>query len=110
MNPFCQIEYGSSDRADRMPCGKPAVDECADCGASICSDCRSWCCGESFCEYCYDEHVTHLCIKKMSATRSQPFGLSGALRVHLVRNARWSADSDSNPAIKTPGPARALSG
>ena len=22
--------------------GKPAVTKCADCGASICSDCRSW--------------------------------------------------------------------
>jgi hypothetical protein len=32
-----------------------------DCGASICSDCRVECCGDSFCEYCYGYHATHSC-------------------------------------------------
>src|ERR1700730_14418839 len=50
MAPFCQIEYVSYSSDDGMPCRKPALTKCADCGASICSDCRSWCCGDSFCE------------------------------------------------------------
>jgi bifunctional non-homologous end joining protein LigD len=32
----CQIEYVSSDSDIGMPCGKPAVTKCADCGTSIC--------------------------------------------------------------------------
>ena len=50
----CQIEYVSSDSDNGMPCGKPAVTKCADCGTSICSDCCVECCGDSFCGQCYD--------------------------------------------------------
>jgi len=46
-----------------MTCGKPAVARCADCGAMV-SDCQLECCGDSFCELCYDYHVTHSCVKK----------------------------------------------
>jgi hypothetical protein len=60
----CQIEYVSSDSDVGMPCGKPAVGRCTDCGSAICSDCQLECCGDSFCELCYDYHVTHSCIKK----------------------------------------------
>lgn len=60
----CEIEYGSSDADTGMPCGKPAVTECADCGSSICSSCRVECCGDSFCGQCYDYHVAHSCMRK----------------------------------------------
>ena len=60
----CQIEYVASDSDVGMPCGKPAVTKCADCGAAICSDCRTWCCGQSFCGQCYDYHMTHTCVRK----------------------------------------------
>ncbi len=33
----CQIEFANDDVG--MPCGKPAVVKCGDCGAAICSDC-----------------------------------------------------------------------
>ncbi len=64
MNPFCQIEYVSSDSDVGMPCGKPAVAKCADCGVSICSDCHTECCGDSFCELCYEYHTAHSCLRK----------------------------------------------
>jgi len=60
----CQIEFVSSDRDNGMPCGKPVVTKCSDCGVAICSDCRLECCGDSFCEPCYDYHVTHSCVKR----------------------------------------------
>jgi hypothetical protein len=60
----CQIEYASSDRTVGMPCGKPAVAECTDCGGPICSKCRVECCGDSFCEHCYTYHVEHSCLRK----------------------------------------------
>ena len=53
----CQIEFGNGGNAIR--CGGPVVAECADCGSSICSGCRTECCGESFCDYCYAYHVAH---------------------------------------------------
>jgi len=31
MNAYCQIEHVSSDSDVGMPCGKPAVAECAQC-------------------------------------------------------------------------------
>jgi hypothetical protein len=58
MGQFCQIEYVSSDSDNGIPCGKPAVVRCADCGASICADCQLECCGDSYCELCYDYHLT----------------------------------------------------
>ena len=64
VNLFCQIEYVSSDSDVGMPCGKPAVAKCADCGAAICDDCCAECCGESFCELCYDYHVANSCVRK----------------------------------------------
>jgi len=60
----CQIEYGSSGKADAMPCGKPAIARCLDCGTSICEECRVECCGDSFCGQCYDYHVEHSCLRK----------------------------------------------
>jgi hypothetical protein len=48
MTRACQLEYVSSGSDSGTPCGKPAVAECADCGASICSDCRFECCGGFF--------------------------------------------------------------
>ena len=44
----CQIEFVSSDSDVGMPCGKPAVAKCADCGAVICSDCRVERCVQTF--------------------------------------------------------------
>ena len=38
----CQIEYVSSDSDVGTPCGNRAVAECAECGAAICADCRTW--------------------------------------------------------------------
>ena len=64
MNSYCQIEYVSSDSDVGMPCGNLAVAQSADCGAAICADCRTWCCGQSFCEVCGDYHVTHSCVRK----------------------------------------------
>ena len=60
----CQIEFGSSDSDIGTPCGKTAVAECADCGSSISSNCRTECCGDSFCDQCYDYHLTHFCVRK----------------------------------------------
>ena len=54
----CQIEFGNGANAT-IRCGKPVVAECAECGTSICSSCRSTCCGDSFCDYCYAYHVAH---------------------------------------------------
>src|SRR4029077_8223558 len=59
-NALCFV---SSDSDVGMPCGKTAVVKCCDCGASICSDCRTWCCGQSFCELCYDYHLNS-CLRK----------------------------------------------
>jgi len=39
MVPYRQIEFVSSDSDIRLPCGKPAVAKCSDCGSAICSDC-----------------------------------------------------------------------
>lgn len=58
----CQIEF--ANEADTVRCGKPAVAECADCGIPICSDCMTECYGESFCEYCYEYHLTFPCLRK----------------------------------------------
>jgi hypothetical protein len=60
----CQLIYAASDTDVCTPCDNPAVVACADCGTAICSSCRMECCGESFCEPCYDYHVTHACRRK----------------------------------------------
>jgi hypothetical protein len=60
----CQLEYVQSGRADTVPCDKPAMCVCADCGTTICSDYGMECCGDSFCGQCYDHHVAHSCVKK----------------------------------------------
>ena len=62
MSQFCQIEFAKDDVG--MPCGKTAVAKCSDCGTAICDDCRMECCGASFCELCYEYHVTHSCVRK----------------------------------------------
>jgi hypothetical protein len=54
----CLIEFANGD-GDSIRCGKLAVADCADCGMSICSGCRTECCGDSFCHFCYDYHVAH---------------------------------------------------
>ena len=68
----CQIEFVSGDSDNGMPCGKVAVTKCADCGVAICSDCRMECCGHSFCELCYDYHVTNVCLRKPSQNERHP--------------------------------------
>jgi hypothetical protein len=60
----CQLEYGENGRAETVPCNKPAMAVCADCGTMICFDCRVECCGDSFCGQCHDYHVAHVCLKK----------------------------------------------
>jgi len=68
-NSSCQIE--SANESDTVRCGKPAVAECADCGASICSACRTECCGQSFCDHCYDYHASYSCLRKPSQVEGQ---------------------------------------
>jgi predicted short-subunit dehydrogenase-like oxidoreductase (DUF2520 family) len=74
----CQIEFVSSDSDIGMPCGKPAVTKCSDCGTSIGSECSFECCGDSFCVLCYDYHVTHACVRKavQNVRPLQTFGSS----------------------------------
>jgi len=67
----CQIEFANDDIG--MPCGKPAVAKCADCWSAICSNCRTWCCGQSFCEVCGDYHRTHSCFRKSAQNEQQVF-------------------------------------
>ena len=62
--PKCQLEYAQSGRAGTVPCDKPAVGVCADCGTTISSDCRVEYWGDLFCQQCYDYHVTHSCLRK----------------------------------------------
>lgn len=57
----CQFECITDGSYVSIPCGKPAVAQCSECGAAICSD---WCPGESFCEACRDCRVTNSSIKK----------------------------------------------
>ena len=66
----CQIEYVSSDSDVGELCGKPAVTSCADCGAAICSDWSLDCCGDSFCELCYDYHVHKFVLEKTGPKRA----------------------------------------
>ena len=73
----CQIEYVSSDSDVGELCGKPTVTSSADCGAGICSDCSLDCCGGSFCELCYDYHVTNSCLKKPAQNERHPFPSGG---------------------------------
>jgi hypothetical protein len=68
----CQVEYSSSGEAGGMPCRKPAVAQCADCGASICANCRVACCGDSFCDQCYHYHATHSCLKRPVPSERDP--------------------------------------
>ena len=63
----CQIEFANEDVG--MPCGKPAVAKCSDCGSAICDDCRVECCGQSFCEVCGDYHVANSCRKPVQNER-----------------------------------------
>jgi hypothetical protein len=65
----CQIEFANDDMG--MPCGKPAVAKCADCGSSICDDCRVECCGDSFCGQGYDYHLNNFCARKPVQNESQ---------------------------------------
>src|SRR6266478_857727 len=51
--------------------------KCADCGASICSDCCVECCGSSFCGQCYDYHVTHSCARKPVQNERHTFPSGG---------------------------------
>ena len=72
MNPFCQIEHVASDSDLGLPCGKPAVAKCTDCGAAICEDCQIECCGQSFCEVCGNYQVTS-CLRKPVQNESHVF-------------------------------------
>jgi hypothetical protein len=70
----CQIEHVSSDSDVGMPCSNRAVATDDDCGAAICADCRVWCCGESFCQWCSDYHTTHSCLRKSVQNECDVFG------------------------------------
>jgi len=61
---LCQIEHVNSDSDTGTACSNRAVAECAECGAAICADCRTWGCGQSFCASCGDHHVTTECVRK----------------------------------------------
>jgi hypothetical protein len=72
----CQIDFANDDIG--MPCGKPAVARRADCGAAICSDCCTKCCGGgSFCGQCYEYHVTHDCLRKPVQSEDSPHPTHG---------------------------------
>ena len=51
----CQIEFANDNVG--MPCGKPAVAKCADCGTAICSDCSTECCGDPLGQDCKKEEA-----------------------------------------------------
>jgi hypothetical protein len=70
MTLFCTIEYGST--VEERRCGRVAVAECADCGASVCSICCKGCCGKAMCGYCYDYHVMHSCVRGSGPTELRP--------------------------------------
>jgi hypothetical protein len=61
-----------------MPFGKPAIAECADCGAAICADCRTGCYGQSFCEVCGNYHVTHDCVREPMQSEDSPLPTHGS--------------------------------
>jgi hypothetical protein len=72
----CQIEFANDDNGTL--CGKTAVAKCSDCGTSICADCQTECWGSSFCEVCYDFHVTASCVRKpVQSERVFPSGSFG---------------------------------
>ena len=71
MHLACQIEFDDASGAETVRCGKPSIAQCADCGAAICIQCRTECCEESFCDYCYEYHVANYCLPK-SAQRERP--------------------------------------
>jgi len=73
MSPNCQIEHGATDSDVGTPCSNRAVATCAGCGAAICSDCRRWCCGQSFCQWCGDYRATHSCLRKQVENEQQVF-------------------------------------
>ena len=64
INPNCEIEYAASWSDYGLPCGKPAVAECSDCGKAVCEECHMECCGKSYCGQCYDYHVSYACLRK----------------------------------------------
>jgi hypothetical protein len=68
---MCQIEYVSGGKSNTVPCGRAAVAECADCGVRICSGCRTQCCEDSFCDQCYDYHLSNFCLKKRVQSERQ---------------------------------------
>lgn len=71
---FCQNEHVESDSDVGTPCSNRAVAECAECGAAICEECRTWWCGQSFCVSCGDYHVTVSCVRKPVQNERQVFG------------------------------------
>jgi len=73
MNPFCQIEYVSSDSDIGTPCGKSAVAKCGDCGTAVCSECCVDYCRNSFCGQCYDDHVMTSCVRKPVQNERNPY-------------------------------------
>jgi hypothetical protein len=70
MDSSCQIEYVASWSDQGLPCGKPAVGTCSDCGTAICADCQEICCRQSFCIQCYDYHLTTACRKPVQNERN----------------------------------------
>jgi hypothetical protein len=60
----CAMVFTSGGGAQPYPCERPAVASCADCGAAICSRCQNRCCGELFCDLCWDYHMRSSCVRK----------------------------------------------
>ena len=57
----CEVKYAARCSDQSLPCGRPAIAECSDCGIPICEDCRmesSY--GESWCVQCYVYHTRHV--------------------------------------------------
>ena len=69
-SPSCLIDFDNGN-GDTIRCGKPTVADCSDCGISICNDYRTECCGQSFCDQCYDYHAEYSCLRKAAHTEEQ---------------------------------------
>src|SRR5438309_2010221 len=66
--------------------------KCDDCGDAICSNCRTWCCGELFCEWCGDYHATHFCVRKPLQSNANARSSPDKARTDLInaRLPKWS--------------------
>jgi hypothetical protein len=94
----CLIEFANAD-GDSIRCGQSAVGDCADCGLSICSDCRAECCGESFCDYCYDYHLTTFLTAKTCPDRRTESPAGPECRITTFIAQTVEAEPTQNPDL-----------